>query len=136
MAGAEILFSKHPGPTLEPIQLPIQQLSGLFRGWKWLQRERDHLLPGNGEFKNVWSFPSQVIAPCGPGSVVGIATGYGQEGAGIESRWGREFPHLSRRALGPTQPLVQRVPVFPGGKERPGRDADPSPPSSAVVKKE
>ena len=26
--------------------------------------------------------------------------------------------------------------VFPGGKERPGRDADPSPPSSAVVKKE
>jgi len=26
--------------------------------------------------------------------------------------------------------------VFPGGKERPRRDADPSPPSSAVVKKE
>jgi len=25
---------------------------------------------------------------------------------------------------------------FPGVKERPGRDADPSPPSSAVVKKE
>ena len=26
--------------------------------------------------------------------------------------------------------------IFPGGKERPGRDADPSLPSSAVVKKE
>jgi len=26
--------------------------------------------------------------------------------------------------------------VFPGGKERPGRDADPSHPSSAVVMKE
>jgi hypothetical protein len=26
-------------------------------------------------------------------------------------------------------------PVFPGGKERPGRDADPSPSSSAAVKK-
>jgi len=26
--------------------------------------------------------------------------------------------------------------VFPGGKEQPGRDTDPSPPSSAVVKKE
>jgi len=26
--------------------------------------------------------------------------------------------------------------VFPGGKERPGRDAEPLPPSSAVVKKE
>jgi len=25
---------------------------------------------------------------------------------------------------------------LPGGKERPGRDADPLPPSSAVVKKE
>jgi len=25
--------------------------------------------------------------------------------------------------------------VFPRGKERPGRDADPSPPSSAMVKK-
>jgi len=26
--------------------------------------------------------------------------------------------------------------VFPGGKERPGRDADPSPPSIAAVEKE
>jgi len=26
--------------------------------------------------------------------------------------------------------------VFPGGKEQPGRDADPSPPSSAMVKKD
>jgi len=26
--------------------------------------------------------------------------------------------------------------VFPGGKERPGPDTDPSPPTSAVVKKE
>jgi len=44
--------------------------------------------------------------------------------------------HLSRPALGPTQPPVQWVPGLSRGKERPGRDADPSPSSSAVVKKE
>ena len=60
-----------------------------------------------------------------PGSVVGIATGYGLNGAGIESRWGLDFPHLSRPALGPTYPSVQYDRVFPGVKERPGRDADP-----------
>ena len=62
-----------------------------------------------------------------PGSVVGIATAYGLDGPGIGSRWGRDFPHLSRPSLRPTQPPVQWVPVFPGGKMRPGRVADPSP---------
>jgi hypothetical protein len=27
-------------------------------------------------------------------SSVGIATGYGLDGLGVESRWGRDFPHL------------------------------------------
>ena len=68
----------------------------------------------------------------GPGSVVGIATGYGLDSPGIESRWGQDFPHLSRPALGPTQPPVQSVLGLSGGKERSGRDADPSPPSSTI----
>jgi hypothetical protein len=37
------------------------------------------------------------------------ATRYGLDGPGIESRWGRDFPHLSRPALGFTQPPVQWV---------------------------
>ena len=45
-----------------------------------------------------------------PGTVVGIATGYGLDGPGIEFRCGRDFPHLSIPALGPTQPPVQWVP--------------------------
>ena len=73
---------------------------------------------------------------CGPGSVVGIATGYGLDGPGIKSRWRQDILHLSRPALGPTQPPVKWVPVLSRGKKRPGRDADPSSPSRAVVKKE
>jgi len=69
-------------------------------------------------------------------SSVGIATGYGLDSPEFESRWGPEFPHLSRPALEPTQPLYNGSRVFLGGKERLGRDADPSTPSSAVVKKE
>ena len=56
------------------------------------------------------SFPLNYTFRCGPGSVVGIATGYGLDGPGIESLWGRDFPHLSRPALGSTQPPVQWVP--------------------------
>ena len=48
---------------------------------------------------------------------------------------GRDFPHLSRPALRPTQTLYNGYRLFLGGKKRPGRDADPSPPSSAVAMK-
>ena len=41
-----------------------------------------------------------------------IATGYGLYGPGIESLWGRDFPHPSSPALEPTHPSVQGVPGF------------------------
>ena len=51
----------------------------------------------------------------GPGSVVAIATGYWLNGPGIESPWGRDFPHLSRPSLGLTQPAVQCLPGLSRG---------------------
>jgi hypothetical protein len=39
------------------------------------------------------------------------------------------------RPLGPPSHLYNGCRVFPGGKEWPGHDNDPSPPSSAMVKK-
>jgi hypothetical protein len=67
----------------------------------------------------------------GRDSAVGIATRYGLDGPGSESRWGRHFPQPSRPALGPTQPHVQWVVLglFSGGKEaRAWGLATPSPP--------
>jgi hypothetical protein len=65
---------------------------------------------------------------CGPGSVVGIATSYRLDGPGIESRLGGEiFCTCPDRPWGPPSHLYNGYRVFPGAKERPGRDADPSP---------
>jgi hypothetical protein len=66
------------------------------------------------EFAVFFSAPMTFV---GRDSSVGIATRYGMDGPGIESRWGRDFPQPSRPALGPTQPPVQRVPgLFRRGK--------------------
>ena len=67
-------------------------------------------------------------------SVVGIVTCCGLDGPGIGSRWGRDFPHPSRPALGHTQPPYNGYRVsFPGAKQ-PGCGVDHPPPSSAEVK--
>ena len=71
---------------------------------------------GRGRFKDL-DVDGKIIIQCilkkldlrvwaeyiiGPGSVVGIATGYGLDGSDFEHRWRRYFPHLSRPALEPT----------------------------------
>ena len=52
------------------------------------------------QLKNLWSRDSSV----------GIATHYGLDGPGIECRWERDFPHLSRQTLRPIQLPIQWVP--------------------------
>ena len=69
----------------------------------------------------------------GLGSSVGIATGYGLEGPGIESRWGRDFqPPQTGPGAHPAS-FTMGSGFFPWGKVRPGRAADHSHPSSAAV---
>ena len=63
---------------------------------------------------------------CGLGSVNCTATGYRLDGPGIEFRWWRNFPNVSRLSLGPTQPPVIWVTSLFRGKERPGREDDRS----------
>jgi len=69
----------------------------------------------------------------GRDSSVDIATRYGMDGQGIESRWGRDSPHPSRPALGPTQPLIQWVPGVSQGSSSRGVALTP-PPFGAEVK--
>ena len=73
----------------------------------------------------------------GPGSSVGIATGYGLDGPGIEKKNpgdGEIFRTCPDRPWGPHSLLYNGYRVIPGGKERQGCDADLSPPSSAAIR--
>ena len=73
---------------------------------------------------------------CGPGSSVGIATDYGLNGPGSNPR-GDEIFHPSRPGPGALPASCKMgIGSYPGGKVRPGRAVDHSPPSSAAVMEE
>jgi hypothetical protein len=67
--------------------------------------------------------------------VVVIATGYGLEGPGIESRWGEIFRSFPDRLRGTASLLNNGYRLFPGGKIGRGVMLT-TPPSNAEVKKE
>jgi len=69
---------------------------------------------------------------CEPGSSVGIKNDYGLDGPGSNSGGDEIF----RPSWDPPSLLINGYRVFPGGKVRPGRTADHSPPSNAVVMEE
>ena len=77
----------------------------------------------------------QCVCVCGPGSSVGIATDYRLDGPG-SNPGGTRFSVRPDRPWGPPSLLYNEYRVFPGGKVRPGRAADHSPPSSAAVMEE
>ena len=83
------------------------------------------------ECVNNYEFGNSFQTVCGPVSVVGIATGYGLDSPRIESWWGEIF--WTDQSWGPPSLLYSGYRVFPGGNEQPGRDTDPTPPSSVMV---
>ena len=69
-------------------------------------------------------------------SSVGIATRYRLDGPGIESRWGRVSPHMSRPALGSHPASYTMGTRSLAGAKRPGRGADHPPHLAPRFKKE
>jgi len=56
-----------------------------------------------------------LVIDSGRDNSVGVATRFDLDGPGIESRWGRDFPHLSRPALGAhPAPYTGGPGLFPG----------------------
>jgi hypothetical protein len=93
------------------------------------------LLPPGGYPISVNKYIISYIVTCGLGNVVSIATSYRLDGPGIEKKnpgWGEILCTCPDRPWVSPSLLYNGYRVFPGGKERPGRDADTSPPSSAV----
>ena len=73
-----------------------------------------------------------LIKNCSRDGAVGIATRYGLDGPGSNPGESESFWTCPDRPWGPPNLLYNGYRVFLGGKERPGSDADPSPPSSTV----
>jgi len=73
----------------------------------------------------------------GPGIVVGIATGYGLDGPGIESRWGARFPAPVQTGPGAhSASCTMGTGSFPGVKSGRGVTLTPHHIFNGVVKKE
>ena len=85
-------------------------------------------------FRGLWHIAFFMIY--GPVSLVGIATDYGLDGPGSNRGGDEIFRTYPDRPWGPPSLLKNGYRFFPGGKVRPGRAADHSPPSSAAVMEE
>jgi hypothetical protein len=77
-----------------------------------------------------------ILYPCvgSRDSSVGIATRYGPDGPGIESRWGARFSAPVQTGPGAHPPSYTMGTGSFAGVKRPGRGVDHPPSSSAEVK--
>jgi hypothetical protein len=78
----------------------------------------------------------KVAETVGPGSSAGVATGYGLDGLGIESRWGEIFRTCPDWLWGPPSILYNGYRVFPGIKSGRGVTLNPRPLLVPLVMKE
>jgi hypothetical protein len=72
-------------------------------------------------FRSITLFYIRLLSPrgewaWGQDSSVDMTTRYGLLGPGIESRWGRDFPHPFGTVLWPTQPPIQWAPGLSRGQ--------------------
>jgi hypothetical protein len=127
-AGARTFSSKFPDLLWGSHSLLLNGYRGSLWGVKRPQLKVDHSPPSNGEVKNECSYnPTPPIRlqvmdrgsffiplpySSGPGSSVSIATGYGLDGPGIESRWGVRFSAPVQTGPGTHPAPLQRVPGF------------------------
>ena len=98
-----------------PMGSKVIYLSKIDRSAKWIHpsllRNHNHHLAPSTYFHRLYKLRQ------GQDSSVGIATRYGLDGPGIESRRGEDYPHPSRPALRFTQPPIQWIPgSFPSVK--------------------
>jgi hypothetical protein len=78
---------------------------------------------------NIESFDFFTISVVGRNSAVGIATRYGLDGPGIESRWGARFFRIRSDLIwGPPSLLYDGYRVTFSGIKRPARGVDHPPP--------
>jgi hypothetical protein len=81
-------------------------------------------------------FVSVFVKCGGRDSSVGIVTGYGLDGPGIESRWRRDFSDNVQDGPGAHPASYTMGTGSFQGLKRPGRGADHPPPSAAEVRQE
>ena len=118
---AEIVFWAHfPGPTARKISAFRTALTYYSPWLPFVEFNWPGIWPSSAlnqfqvmELCNIGLYPTDFM---GRDSSVGIATRYGLDGPGIESRWGGDFPHCSDRPWGPPNLLYNGYRVFPGGK--------------------